>query len=62
MKKAFPHEVIFVFIFYFVDAVLLKKKKKKIVKSGKFWKKIYKEKNDHKGVVVHGRGMLHTMN
>ena len=39
-----------------------KKKKKKIVKSGKFWKKIYKEKNDHKGVVVHGRGMLHTMN
>ena len=38
------------------------KKKKKIVKSGKFWKKIYKEKNDHKGVVVHGRGMLHTMN
>lgn len=40
----------------------MKKKKKKIVKSGKFWKKIYKEKNDHKGVVVHGRGMLHTMN
>ena len=34
---------------------------KKLVKSGKFGKKIYKEKNDQKGAVVHGRGMLHTM-